>query len=834
MASFYESGRTFISPPPSDWEVSQDRPEEVEGIEQCLPGEDGHPSDDYQGLKRLVVDRFNSRAHFIEPNQTPTDKQANPDNRSWRATLYSTNGLKVDKRMGDQMFRQPLGVCRQEDEVYVYESHPVLSAACPQPNLLQPFPKQLSTEEIIEMGERVGSPSQLFCVSTPDVQHENKRTLFLKADSEGAARRLEALADEIDPRRDMWWPWSYFADSPGSIAERLVAGIDEMTAPFQSGRSPWLKTFVQGLIQVVIGGAIGFATFWAIGKGQRKDSREMMEESADRAERFQREMADRMEGKDKDDKPVLSLGTDLTERARNGKLSDVQEMDPYVDALHKVLLKRTMANPLLLGPAGTGKSALFKAFVLRALNDPRYANTRFVLMTATDIKAGMKYYGQIEERMKKLLQEIREAHEQRGERIVLIMDEFHALFLDEHGRVIKPNWFEDWKGPLQDAEWLKLVAATTDDEYEPVAQSNPALGSRLTPIRLREKTETETLNIMRSRAAAFKGETNIEVKEEALQKIIELTRYEEGHFPRKAVDGVLEGLLQEARTEAGRTEITADHVVQYYARIRSMSVDDVVRMLETRSRMKQAEEARKVAAETQSVASYLTERESALRAGGLMQDAGEVRDAILTEWRGLSQGLRDFFLTTERNGRDHPPAAIPKAFIEEVLHRRYGINLSGANGTGNGAGSGAPTNGAEAAPEAAAGPGNGAHTNGEVPVTLDHILLELEDRFEAFRNPHLRLAAIDLARGILVDYERNGRPQSSNGSAIPGLPPEELIDAHVERFVRLAESRRDPIGRDVAGSNRGRRVERGKNDLARRIFEHFQRAAEEASRRAAP
>lgn len=754
MGNYYEQGRLLIMPPPSDWEVSQDRPEEVEGIEQCLPGENGHPSDDYQGLKRLVVDRFNSRAHFIEPNQTPTGQQANPDNRSWRATLYSTNGLSLP-RQPDNLNPspvQPLGTCRVDGEVYVYKSHPILTKFCDASSLpfVQSTLETVSVEEAFLIGRLLegANDRNLYCFSQPSYRPRSKRGLFVNKENVGSADRLVEGLRQLSDKGKM---------APARV-EALRSGINNAVRNqrmaqegLEMGRDQAKeiknqKWFWAGLTLLPfalandrVRNAVVKSVSLAVRAIWERNARAELRSSLRRLVRGLSWTQ------------LQRVGQNLTEKARRGELSPVvDKTTPEVAGRveKRIGKKERAASAVVTAPAGWGKEKLMETLALRN----RHLE---IFSTSPDsIMAGTKYRGDLEERIVDIPAEI-EKSLHRGTRVILFMDEVHEAFFAGRSEEEIRALLERWKGPLARGD-LVIVGFTTPKEWLSVRWAAGMLPEILTPQQQEWVREFEGNPKLRRNAG--------------LRPLVK--RFMTIDAPARPAEDI-EAMLQdevETRRKGGARIVFSQDAIRRMARASLSEVPGE---------------------------------------GHIPRTAFDVFDSIVAEYEERANGA-------EVNVGVGDVDRILKSDWPEIASR-MGITTGAAS----------PESGRALAPAAqvALGNGGGAPTNGEVPVDLDHVVMELEDRYPVFENSHNRLATIALARDIMTDWERQGRP---NSSSIPGLPPEEFLELHFRRFVQVAEARRDLLGREAVRSDRGRREERGREDLARRVLEHVRRAAEHA------
>ncbi|MER5748557.1 AAA family ATPase [Streptomyces sp. NPDC002088] len=233
---------------------------------------------------------------------------------------------------------------------------------------------------------------------------------------------------------------------------------------------------------------------------------------------------------------VDEFGRDLTEDARAGRLDPVIGRDDEVEQTIEVLSRRSKNNPVLIGDPGVGKTAIVEGIAQRiaAGEVPRtLANKRLVLLDLAGMVAGTKYRGEFEERVKKLLEEVRE----HGDELVLFLDEMHTVVgaggggegAMDAGNMLKPA--------LARGE-LHLIGATTVDEYRKHIEKDAALERRFAPILVGEPTVDDTIEILRGLRDRYEAHHQVRITDEAVVAAAELSdRYITSRFlPDKAID----------------------------------------------------------------------------------------------------------------------------------------------------------------------------------------------------------------------------------------------------------------------------------------------------------
>ncbi|MEU9332851.1 AAA family ATPase [Streptomyces sp. NPDC048290] len=233
---------------------------------------------------------------------------------------------------------------------------------------------------------------------------------------------------------------------------------------------------------------------------------------------------------------IDEFGRDLTEDARAGRLDPVIGRDDEVEQTIEVLSRRSKNNPVLIGDPGVGKTAIVEGIAQRIVagDVPRtLAGKRLVSLDLPGMVAGTKYRGEFEERLKKLLEEVRE----HGEELILFLDELHTVVgaggggegAMDAGNMLKPA--------LARGE-LHLIGATTIDEYRKHIEKDAALERRFAPILVGEPSVDDTIEILRGLRDRYEAHHQVRITDEAVVAAAELSdRYITSRFlPDKAID----------------------------------------------------------------------------------------------------------------------------------------------------------------------------------------------------------------------------------------------------------------------------------------------------------
>jgi ATP-dependent Clp protease ATP-binding subunit ClpC len=234
--------------------------------------------------------------------------------------------------------------------------------------------------------------------------------------------------------------------------------------------------------------------------------------------------------------PTLDeFGRDLTKLARDNKLDPVIEREREIERVIQVLSRRTKNNPALIGEPGVGKTAITEGLAQRIVRGdvPEVLrNKRVVQLDLAALVAGTKYRGEFEERMKKVMDEIRKA---QGE-VVLFVDELHTLVgagaaegAIDASNILKPSLS---RGELQ------CIGATTLDEYRKYVERDAALERRFAPILVAEPNVEQTVEILRGLRERYEAHHGVKISDDALVAAASLAdKYISDRFlPDKAID----------------------------------------------------------------------------------------------------------------------------------------------------------------------------------------------------------------------------------------------------------------------------------------------------------
>ena len=240
------------------------------------------------------------------------------------------------------------------------------------------------------------------------------------------------------------------------------------------------------------------------------------------------------EKKDEEKTPLVDqLATDLTALAEEGKLDPVIGRQKEIERVIQILARRTKNNPALIGEPGVGKTAIVEGLAQRIIEGDVPApllNKRLLQLDVGSLVAGTMYRGQFEERLKRVIDELKSSD------AILFIDEVHMLVgagsagsSVDAANILKPALS---RGELQ------VVGATTLDEYRKNIESDAALERRFQPIVVEEPTVDETIQILHGIRSAYEDHHRLTIEDEALESAAKLSaRYVSDRFlPDKAID----------------------------------------------------------------------------------------------------------------------------------------------------------------------------------------------------------------------------------------------------------------------------------------------------------
>ncbi len=248
------------------------------------------------------------------------------------------------------------------------------------------------------------------------------------------------------------------------------------------------------------------------------------------------------------DKSVLSYGTDLTQKAREGKIDPVIGRKKEIDKIIQVLSRRTKNNPVLIGEPGVGKSAVVEGLAQAIIKNevPELLKNKIVFsLDLAGMVAGAKYRGDFEERLKNAINSIKNSGN-----VILFIDEIHQIVgagATSDGNMDAANILK----PMLARGELQTIGATTLEEYRKYIEKDAALERRFTPVQVDEPTVEDTIEILRGLRDKYEAHHKVVITDEAIIAAATLSdRYITDRFlPDKAID-----LIDEA---ASRSRLNA-------------------------------------------------------------------------------------------------------------------------------------------------------------------------------------------------------------------------------------------------------------------------------------
>ena len=356
-------------------------------------------------------------------------------------------------------------------------------------------------------------------------------------------------------------------------------------------------------------------------------------------------------GEEVSDGTTLSqFGRDLTKLAKEGKIDPVIGRQKEIERVIQILSRRTKNNPCLIGEPGVGKTAIAEGLALKIVSGEvpeMLKNKRIISLDLTGMVAGTKYRGDFEERIKKVIDEVKAADD-----IILFIDEVHTLVgagsaegAVDAANILKPSLA---RGELQ------VIGATTLEEYRKNIEKDAALERRFQPIIVGEPSEEEAIEILKGLRDKYEAHHKVKITDEAINAAVKLSSSYIGdrYLPDKAID-----LIDEAASRVKLQTFTAPPELKTLEEQKkeieaekqsAVNAQEFERAAELRDREKQ-------------ISAELEEKQAAWKkqTGKSRDEVGEAEVAqIVASWTGIPITQ----LTTEESER--------LLHLEDELHRR--------------------------------------------------------------------------------------------------------------------------------------------------------------------
>ncbi|MCH5320366.1 MAG: ATP-dependent Clp protease ATP-binding subunit [Eubacterium sp.] len=304
--------------------------------------------------------------------------------------------------------------------------------------------------------------------------------------------------------------------------------------------------------------------------------------------------------------PTLDeFGRDLTAAAKEGKVDPVIGRDEEIQRVVQILSRRTKNNPCLIGEPGVGKTAIAEGLALKIVRGEvpeLLTDKKIVALDLTSMVAGTKYRGDFEERIKKAMDEVRNAKD-----VILFIDEVHTIMgagaaegATDAANILKPSLA---RGEIQ------VIGATTIDEYRKNIEKDAALERRFQPVTVGEPTEEETIQILKGLRDKYEAHHKVKISDDAIINAVKMSsRYIADRFlPDKAID-----LIDEAASRV---------------RLKAYTVPDNLKEMEKELKSLEEEKASAVRGQDFEQAAIIRDKENSLKT--LLEEEKE-------KWKNLS------------------------------------------------------------------------------------------------------------------------------------------------------------------------------------------------------
>lgn len=259
---------------------------------------------------------------------------------------------------------------------------------------------------------------------------------------------------------------------------------------------------------------------------------------------------DNKDGGKENESMLSQFGRDLTKLAKDGKIDPVIGRQKEIERVIQILSRRTKNNPCLIGEPGVGKTAIAEGLALKIVSGEvpeLLKDKKMYSLDLTGMVAGTKYRGDFEERIKKVIDEVKNAKD-----VILFIDEVHTLIgagsaegAADAANILKPSLA---RGELQ------IIGATTIEEYRKHIEKDAALERRFQPVMVDEPSQEEAIEILKGIKDKYEAHHKVKITDEAIESAVKLsTRYiGDRYLPDKAID-----LIDEAASRVRLRSYTA-------------------------------------------------------------------------------------------------------------------------------------------------------------------------------------------------------------------------------------------------------------------------------------
>ena len=284
---------------------------------------------------------------------------------------------------------------------------------------------------------------------------------------------------------------------------------------------------------------------------------------------------------------VNECGIDLTKKCEEEKTDPLIGREKEVHEIINILLRRNKNNPLLIGEAGVGKTAIIEELAKRIVNGDvpeKLKNKRIISLSMASCVAGTKYRGEFEERITKMLKEL-----EKNDDIIVFIDEIHTLVgaggaegAIDASNIIKPSLA---RGNI------KIIGATTIKEYKETISKDKALNRRFQTVFINENTKKETIDILLKLKKIYEDYHNVIIKDEIIEEIVNLTdRYiGDRSNPDKSID-ILDMVCTNVFLKKTKKSLEYDKLKKDLANIKKEKSELIVNHLFSKASMLKKEE----------------------------------------------------------------------------------------------------------------------------------------------------------------------------------------------------------------------------------------------------